>query len=169
MFMNKFLTLLACVAIPAIGFASSYKLDDFAGDFAVVISTPGTPNITAINPQIAPTATVIAHATLNKEGNGELDFISQTVFTGPVAPPAVSNIQTLRTFTGAPEFQIHLELKDAKKGVGTLTLFNYPISGVNTEFDFVAVGKDKVKKLYSNVVSNPVSIGAVNFMAERQK
>jgi hypothetical protein len=168
--LSKFFALTALVLAP-VAAQADYKLSEFAGEYIAQSYTAGAPNITAISPQYSPTVNFIAVAKVDKKGHGKVLYISTTEFYGPVPTslPGASNVRTVRTETGAPEFQVSVSLTNKDRGTGTFTIFDFPVKGVNLVNDFIAVKQDKkIVKILLNSVSDPQFSGIGPFVAERR-
>jgi hypothetical protein len=167
---RKLLALGALVLAPAAARAD-YKISDFAGEYYLQTSS-GTPNVTSVNPQNAPSSNGIMLAKADKHGNGKTLYISYTQFYGPIpspSTPTTSNITTLRSVTGAPEFAFKIILRNKELGTGTLTLFNFPVAGQNLDADFIAIKKNgKIQKVVFNEFTNPSLGSPGSFIAERR-
>jgi hypothetical protein len=146
------LALLAYIVLLPWDSFADFKFSDFAGDYISYSSSAG--GNTTLDPHSA-AVTSIAQFTLKKDGTGKLNFLNVSVFFSTAT-------QSAQNYTDLP---ILYTIDNRCIGVGSLTVSNFPVPGVNQTSTFVASKgprKSKhrsglVEKIFSNANSNSPS------------
>lgn len=163
--LTKFIAVTCTVLFPCISYAADFKLCEFAGNYISYSSSAGG-NTVADPSSVATTS--VSQFKLNKHGTGIVNFVNITVFS------TTSNHTTQSLF----DLPIEYTLTDAELGIGTLTIFNYPITGTNLFTTFVA-SRDHLKhrkhggsvnQIFFNINNNstPILRNASVIIANRQ-
>jgi hypothetical protein len=139
------------------------KLSDFEGDFVSYAYTVG-----GESGNTGYSLASISQLSINKHGQGSINFLSSSLYTGPVG----SQLSTMRTINNtAPRYNFKISVKNKKRQSGTIRTFDLPQEGAVRLTDFVAIKRNgKVVEFYENLVSNNggVIVGSMLIVNKRQ-
>lgn len=120
----KIFTLLCTIFLPLFIHAD-FKLSDFEGNYTTYSSSAG--GITVPDSDNA-SVTVISQFTIDKHGNGKINFLSSALYSTP----------DVLTSTQSSNLPLKLTLTDPCNGIGKLLIFGFPDVGLVTEYDVIA-------------------------------
>jgi hypothetical protein len=120
----KIFAMLCTILLPFLTHAE-FKLCDFEGNYTTYSSSAG--GITVPDSDNA-SVTVISQLTIDKQGNGKINFLSSSLYS---TPDVLTSIQS----TNLP---LKLTLTDPCNGIGKLLIFGIPETGLVTEYDVIA-------------------------------
>lgn len=143
----RHLIFLSILIFPFFSFAK-FQQSDFEGTYTTYSSSAG--GITEPDFQNT-SATVIALLTVDKCGNGQIDFLSESIYSPPHE----------LTSTILYNLPAKLALTDSKLGIGTLTVVGNPGPGLVTEFD-VIISKSKPNGRVAEIVFNLSKITSID-------
>jgi hypothetical protein len=120
----KIFVMLCTILLPFVTYAD-FKLSDFEGNYTTYSSSAG--GITVPDSNNA-SVTVISQLTIDKNGNGKINFLSSSLYSTP-------DVLTSNQLTNLP---LKFTLTDPCHGIGKLLVFGNPETGEVTEFDVIA-------------------------------
>lgn len=139
------------------------KLSDFEGNYvSYSYSIGGVTGTTGLS------LCSIAQLSIDKHGNGKINFLSASTYTGPIGAPLITVSTPGRT---APKLKFKITVTNPGHNGGTIDTFNSPNPGSSVHSDFVAIKKHgKVVEFYENILANPgAAIGAASLVFTKRQ
>ncbi len=149
--------------------AKDAKISDFAGNFVNWGYSAGGIGDGNETDGFGFSQVNVTQSTTDKNGNGTINFISYSIYTGSGSLIVLSSFPP----TSVPPINFTVNLIDPVHIAGTLTIVDFPVTGDTIVYQFVGKKCDgKIQKLWSNAVSdsgpsNPTFAASILF-SERQ-
>lgn len=161
---QKFFVTLAVLSMPfSIEASSKYDLDDFEGNYISYTFSAGGASLFILNSALtAPgpfvnsgvSVSAISQFFIDKRGNGIINFLSYSEFSGNEENIFLGFAAIIRTVNGVPTFPFTVQITDPVHGVGNFVFTDYPVTGENQTYGFVSIKHDgKIREIYLNATS----------------